>query len=132
MENISVSDKQALDFIQARERAVAEARERIPEPDIAAWKDDISGAFAPAIPGGNHEHWLDYGEKFSLNEACTDADREQFVAAHGDGIGEGQAAAIQSRSSSMHYGNHIDRDIHTSMQMQPCSAESCVCVMTKN
>jgi hypothetical protein len=64
MESLSVSDKQAFDFMQARERAIAEARERITEPVILAWKDVNSGAFAPAIPGGNDGRRHDYGESF--------------------------------------------------------------------
>ena len=132
MENISASDKRVCDFTQARVRAVAEAGERSPEPVIVAWKDDNSGAFAPAIPGGNDGRWHDYGESsgvqleltinrnyhfihtdsshfdkpeiniksisagdsdyfLCLNEACTDADREQSGAPCGGGLGDGQA-----------------------------------------
>ena len=80
METVSISSiNPSIDFVHAREKAIAEAKARITEPVIVAWKDDKRGTFAPDIPGGKDERWHDYGENFGGQLELTVGNSYHFI-----------------------------------------------------
>ena len=80
MDTVSISsDNPSIDFVHAREKAVAEAKERITQPVMVAWKDDKRGTFAPEIPAGKDERWHDYGEIFSGQLELAVGDHYHFI-----------------------------------------------------
>jgi len=67
---------------------VGKADEILKKPVIVAWKDDRTGKFAPAIPGGTGDRWHVYGES---NEGMLElqvADAFHFIFTEAEGFEE--------------------------------------------
>jgi hypothetical protein len=80
METFSISSvNPSIDLIHAREKAVAEAKKRITEPVIVAWKDDNRDTSAPEIPGGKDERRHDYGENYRGQLELTVGNNYHFI-----------------------------------------------------
>ena len=88
MQTIALPDNAAKNFSQARRAAVDKAVEMLDRPVIVAWKDDLNGQSAPAIPGGKGDRWHDYGESNDGVLELQVGDTYHFIFTEADGFEE--------------------------------------------